>query len=238
MGLLDDFLLGRGSERDNLDRFFLRDSRNQRVTRFGPRGLQVEGTDRRASTQGAATALLRTTGRLPEGFFNGPNRSTIIPFQQEGGDVFQRLQNAGIQEGSTFSQVLSALNNGSSTTSNTNLSQGVNNSNIPTPIQNPSRTGTAELNLDGLRDRLNQDDFNNRRRRTGPAPFGSRLGGSNTGSSEAGIDPRNFSQTNGSFLSAFIEDLFNLDGGDFSAINNLSDDNQNFDGPRDLRFLR
>jgi hypothetical protein len=246
MGFLDDYLLGRNRERSNLDNSVLRDTVNAKVTRFTPQGVQFQGVDRRASSRGAATALLRTTGSIPPGFFNNDQGglNNIISFDNVGGDTFKQLQNDGIQEGSLVSDLFKSLqNNGNSqinasNQTNNRISNSLNNTNVS---NNASQVNSPDDDVvEQIRERLNVDDNNNRRRRNGSAPFGSRGGRSGVNGSEAGIDPRNFSNTTGTFLSSFIEDLFNLDSGDPSAIDNLSDDNQNFSGSngRDLRFLR
>jgi hypothetical protein len=271
MGFLDDYLLGRKQERNNLDNSFLRDNANARITRFTPQGIQFQGVDARASSKGAATALLRTTGSIPQGFFNNNQGGldNIITFDEVGGDTFNRLQDAGIGEGSLVSDLYKALqnkNNQINSASNLNINtDGLdfntgnsaqsalanNSSSSINAVNNLNRTNSSiddlmfvrpsdrprgESNLTDFINNLNENEIN---RNNGPAPFGSRTSNSNSNNNTA-VDPRNFGNVTKTFLSSFIEDLFNLNSGDYSELDNDINENQNFSGRggRDLRFLQ
>lgn len=262
MSFLDDFLLGRNRNRNRLGESLRRDTANARVTRVSPKGVAFEGVDRRASTLGAANALLNSTGSIPSGFFTGVTRETVIPFRQENGADFQLLQDNNIQAGSRVSDLFNVLQpQGNIQSTNTNANPA--NSRVGIPQSNPNNQNSNTLldnssinanrinalnnsrpNINPILEDLNSrpSDDARRARGRGNTPFGSRGGNGNAnGNSEAGIDPRNFGNTSGTFLSSFIEDLFNIGGNDRSNTNSLPDSDENFNGNgnsgRDLRFF-
>jgi len=113
MGVLDDFFLGRNRERRQLASSQLEDLRNAKVLALTERGALIETADRRASTMGAATALLRTTGGLPEGFFTKASRESLVAFRGDTGkETAGLLASRGIGKGSTVSDLAGALGSG------------------------------------------------------------------------------------------------------------------------------
>lgn len=124
MGILDDFLLGRSGDNKSLDSAILRDYLGSKIVGLSNKGVVFERPDNRASTLGAATALQRTTGRIPEGFFNRVNEkapntlgsSTIAFDGDKGQDIFASLRNQGIGVGSTLGQILTNGINGQANT--------------------------------------------------------------------------------------------------------------------------
>lgn len=113
MGVLDDFLLGRGGNRRGVDNSIFRDYINRKVTNITDKGLSFEQFDNRASTLGAATALQATTGSIPEGFFsrispNAPNTdgSSILAFPEaQREEVFKRLGDVGAGPGTSVNEL-------------------------------------------------------------------------------------------------------------------------------------
>lgn len=113
MGVLDDILLGRRGDQSALQSSVLRDYMQAKVVSLTEKGIAFERFDNRASTLGAATALQRTTGRIPEGFFTGvsqnaPNtaNSSIMAFQTENAQqMFKKLTDAGVASGTTLAEL-------------------------------------------------------------------------------------------------------------------------------------
>lgn len=113
MGVLDDILLGRRGDQHSLQSNVLRDYMQSKVVSLTEKGIAFERLDNRASTLGAATALQRTTGRVPEGFFTGvsqnaPNTfdSSIMAFQTENAQqMFKKLTDAGVASGTTLAEL-------------------------------------------------------------------------------------------------------------------------------------
>lgn len=111
MGRLDDFFLGRNRERRALANARLNDLQNAKILTLTERGALIETPDRRASTSGAATALMRTTGSLPEGFFATASRQSLVPFSGEtGASTLAGLNSRGVRAGSNVSELGSAVN--------------------------------------------------------------------------------------------------------------------------------
>lgn len=116
MGMLDDLLLGRRGDR-NLTDSVMRDYLTQQVTALTEKGVAFEQTNRSGSTMGAATALTRTTGNLPAGFFNqvsenAPNTSgsSVLAFPSDTmKENFALLKNAGIGPGSNVQDLLAVI---------------------------------------------------------------------------------------------------------------------------------
>lgn len=111
MGVLDDFFLGRNRERKQLANSRLEDIRNAKVIALGDKGALIETADRRASSQGAAVAMLRTTGSIPEGFFVTASRQSLVPFAQDSGnETAKALRDNGAGLGSTVSDLNRVIN--------------------------------------------------------------------------------------------------------------------------------
>jgi len=117
MSLIDDFLLGRGRERRRVGDSLLQDFMNRQVTKITDKGLVFEQHNNSGANLGAATALQRTTGQIPQGFFNGisdnaPNTagSSVLAFPDaERGAIFKRLTEAGIKPGTSVSDLQNIL---------------------------------------------------------------------------------------------------------------------------------
>lgn len=183
MGLLDDFLLGRNrrSENNLIDDYFRRDTSNLKVKALNDKAFTTEVADTRASSLGAATALLRTTGSLPKGFFSA-GVSAPIAFDNQGGKAYKKLRDAGIGAGSKTSQLYDALYGQQNLAADENDRLGQTLRNI---LSNNGRDGARQ-------------------------PFGSSVGNNRNNSSGVQINNAGFNKTNGSFLDGYRKSFTNI----------------------------
>lgn len=122
MAWLDDILLGRRTQNQTIRNFFSPQAvaRSGVVAQNAPGVLTTSqrGTD--PATIGAATALLRTTGTLPQTFGQRIQPSSHHFYSNE--KIYQKLVDAGVQQGTPVSKLYEIL--GGRTVGGNNVSGG------------------------------------------------------------------------------------------------------------------
>lgn len=109
MAWFDEFLLGRGSANRDVKAWFNGGNpmEDERIEQIGPDHLITSQVERNAGTLGAATALRRTAGFLPDDFGRNASAQSIQPLPDR--DFYHRLRDAGVQSGDTVGDVYSKL---------------------------------------------------------------------------------------------------------------------------------
>lgn len=101
MGVLDDYLLGRGQERFAVAQARFEAMRDSKIVALSDKGALINTLDRRVSTNAAAVAMQRTTGSVPENMFKTLSRESLVPFGEGGAERFKKLQDRGVGVGSS-----------------------------------------------------------------------------------------------------------------------------------------
>lgn len=194
MGVIDDFLLGLNNDRKSLGEAYARDNSNPRLRHFTSKGFSTDIPDQRASTLAAGTALLRSTGSLPSGFFN--RSSGPIAFDTDGGSQYQRARDAGVNVGSSLQDLIQSLGQGSNPSQPRGQRTG-----SARPIPREARTAINGTDNDERLSRILQNLIRGGQDNPTSRPFGSSA--SNNSTNTGAGNNRTFDNPISSFLNGF-----------------------------------